>query len=91
MGSRTAGSFRFDIENEVKIEASFRLCFEIFAITSRHCDVHIPKIEISQKKRSITIMPSLAQKNQQRKQNIKRHGKEGHLSGIPFTHTACPH
>jgi hypothetical protein len=49
MGSRIAGLFRFDIENKVKIEASFRLRFDIFAITSRHCDVHIPKIEISQK------------------------------------------
>ncbi len=31
---RTAGSFRFDIENEDKIKASFRLCFDIVAITT---------------------------------------------------------
>jgi hypothetical protein len=43
------GSFRFNIENEVKIEALFRLRFDIVAITSIHFDVHIPKIEISQK------------------------------------------
>jgi hypothetical protein len=32
--SGIAGSFRFDIENEVKIEASFRLRSDIVAITS---------------------------------------------------------
>jgi hypothetical protein len=31
-----AGSFRFDIENEAKIEASFRLRFDIVAITTQY-------------------------------------------------------
>ena len=47
----------------------------------------VAKKAASAAQRSITIMLSLAQKKQQRKQNIKRQGKEGHLSGIPFTHT----
>jgi hypothetical protein len=80
--------------NKEKDYYAFILSFD-FQLHSQHLAaivmcIHLrlrykPKISI------ITIMPSLAQKKQQRKQNIKRQGKEGHLSGIPFTHTTCSH
>ncbi len=43
-----AGSFRFDIENEVKIEASFRLRFDIVANTRRgFCQLSIDLLATS--------------------------------------------
>jgi len=58
MGSRTAGLFRFDIENKVKIEASFRLRFDIVAITNslNNRQRLIAGVRVSEKKRTARLL-----------------------------------
>jgi hypothetical protein len=55
-----------------------------------HSDVHITKMDIIHITNIQIIKPikhSLAHKNEQIKQHIKRQGTKEHLPYIPFTHT----